>query len=1002
VNYAFGDIVKLTKIQIIGIVLGVIVLVSVIGAVMMMSRPQQKENNPPVASFAVDKTSVKINEPITFTSTSYDPDGNETIVKHIWEFGDGSNKTGNLKTVMHAYSAQGIYTVKLTVEDEAGAQGTFTKTVSVTPEAYDEYQNVTVVELLNNSQAYLEKKVRISDCIVADRGYYTANLSNSTNFYVVDDGGIKGLNVYTEPNSTRPLSIAYNEKLTVKGTFTTYKGAFELKVSANTPDDVVSSGTFGKNSYEPLSVATIIANPEAVNNSFVSVEHAIVDWVNKSYKFTIKDNSSNGNITVYCEYGANSTSVSAGADISVRGWFKYYSKEGVWEISVRNGTDDYVRVLSENYIAVTVSELLTNPDAYLNKSVELSGVVYAYKVHWNASNASDYVSFYVVDNNGVRGLNVYATYNATRPVSVAYGDLLHIKGKFEIYNNAYEIYVGKNTTPDLIEKTGSGGVNSYQSYTNINTLFASTVVANSSFVSLKDLVVDYVYASYKFTVRDNSSSQNITIYAEYGANVPSVSAGMYVNVSGWFTWYSSGSYWEIVIRNASSDFVETYGSGTYTQVTVSELLNNPDAYLNKSVELSGVVYAYKVHWNASNASDYVSFYVVDNNGVRGLNVYATYNATRPVSVAYGDLLHIKGKFEIYNNAYEIYVGKNTTPDLIEKTGSGGVNSYQSYTNINTLFASTVVANSSFVSLKDLVVDYVYASYKFTVRDNSSSQNITIYAEYGANVPSVSAGMYVNVSGWFTWYSSGSYWEIVIRNASSDAVEAYTQSPYTQVSVSALLANPAGYNNTEVYIHNAYVDWAKTTYNFYVKDSPADTVNLTVYVSKNAHAQSVYIGYYLDIYGVFEWYASGGYWEIYIRNYTDDMVVALFSYQSCTISELLSNPVAHLNQNVSIEYAIITNITANYYLFTIQDNSTTQNLTVYVQKNATSPATLSVGQAVQIKGVFKLYNSTYEIQVRNYSSDAVIVISFGITPNGDEKICKSIIPTLHIVPVARDL
>jgi DNA/RNA endonuclease YhcR with UshA esterase domain len=435
---------------------------------------------------------------------------------------------------------------------------------------------------------------------------------------------------------------------------------------------------------------------------------------------------------------------------------------------------------------------------------------------------------------------------------------------------------------------------------------------------------------------------------------------------------------------------------------VSELLGNPDAYLNKSVELSGVVYAYKVHWNASNASDYVSFYVVDNNGVRGLNVYATYDATRPVSVAYGDLLHIKGKFEIYNNAYEIYVGKNTTPDLIEKTGSGGVNSYQSYTNINTLFASTAIANSSFVSLKDLAVDYVYASYKFTVSDNSSSQNITIYAEYGANVPSVSAGMYVNVSGWFTWYSSGSYWEIVIRNASSDAVEAYTQSPYTQVSISALLANPAGYNNTEVYIHNAYVDWAKTTYNFYVKDSPADTVNLTVYVSKNAHAQSVYIGYYLDIYGVFEWYASGGYWEIYIRNYTDDMVVALFSYQSCTISELLSNPVAHLNQNVSIEYAIITNITANYYLFTIQDNSTTQNLTVYVQKNATSPATLSVGQAVQIKGVFKLYNSTYEIQVRNYSSDAVIVISFGITPNGDEKICKSIIPTLHIVPVARDL
>ncbi|MEM3525657.1 MAG: hypothetical protein QXQ54_08450, partial [Thermoplasmata archaeon] len=584
-------------------------------------------------------------------------------------------------------------------------------------------------------------------------------------------------------------------------------------------------------------------------------------------------------------------------------------------------------------------------------------------------------SFYAIDNSGIRGVNVYATYDATRPSVVYYGDLLHIKGKFELYNNAYEIYVGKSTTPDLIDKTGTGGSNNYQSYSDINTLLGSTTTANNSFVRLENMVVDYVYASYRFTIRDTSTSTNITVYGEYGANIPSVSAGMSVNVSGWFTWYSTGAYWEIVIRNATTDSVEVYGqSQNYTTVTVNELLANPNNYLNKNVELNNVVYAYKVHWNASNISDYVSFYAIDNSGIRGVNVYATYDATRPSVVYYGDLLHIKGKFELYNNAYEIYVGKSTTPDLIDKTGTGGNNNYQSYSDINTLLGSTTTANNSFVRLENMVVDYVYASYRFTIRDTSTSTNITVYGEYGANIPSVSAGMSVNVSGWFTWYSTGAYWEIVIRNATTDSVEVGSQSPYTQVSVATLLANPNQYNNTEVCIKNAYVDWAKTTYNFNIRDSPSDLTNLTIYVSKNAKAQSIYTGYYVDVYGVFEWYATGGYWEIYIRNYTDDMVIAVFAYQAVTISALLSNPSIYLSQNVTLDYAVITEITANYYLFNVTDNSTSQKLTIYVQKNATSPATLSVGQAVKIKGVFKLYNSTYEIQVRNYSTDAVILIT----------------------------
>ncbi|MEM3567682.1 MAG: PKD domain-containing protein, partial [Thermoplasmata archaeon] len=486
----------LKKIQIIAAVLIVVVLISAFGAVLMLSKPKPEENHPPVASFTMDKTSAKINEPVTFTSTSYDPDGNE-IVKYIWDFGDGSNKSGNLKSTMHSYSQPGVYTVKLMVEDEKGAQNSTSRTLSVTEELYDEYLNVTVNELLTNSQNYLEKKVRLNGCIVADKGYYSSNLTNWTTFYVVDDGGIKGLNIYTEPKATRPETINYNEKLIIKGTFTTYQGELELKVSATAPDAVETTGTFGKNAYESYTVASLLANAPAANYSFVKIENAIVDWVNKSYKYTIRDEGTSENITVYCEFGSTNPNVSPGANVSVQGWFKYYSKEGVWEIVIRNGTEDKVELKEVTYIPVTVNELLTNPASYLNKSVELSNVVYAYRVHWNASNTSDYVSFYVVDNSGIRGVNVYATYEATRPAVVYYGDLLHIKGKFTLYNNAYEIYVGKSTTPDLIDKTGTGGTNNHQSYSNLNALLGAAATANNSFVRLENMVVDYVYASYK-------------------------------------------------------------------------------------------------------------------------------------------------------------------------------------------------------------------------------------------------------------------------------------------------------------------------------------------------------------------------------------------------------------------------------------------------------------------------------------------------------------------------
>lgn len=82
-------------------------------------------NIPPTASFTVDKTSVYVGDPINFTSTSTDPDGE--IVRYYWDFdGDGfHNVEGTTRSnVSHVYKMKNMegYNVRLKVVDDGGAE----------------------------------------------------------------------------------------------------------------------------------------------------------------------------------------------------------------------------------------------------------------------------------------------------------------------------------------------------------------------------------------------------------------------------------------------------------------------------------------------------------------------------------------------------------------------------------------------------------------------------------------------------------------------------------------------------------------------------------------------------------------------------------------------------------------------------------------------------------------------------------------------------------------
>jgi PKD repeat protein len=85
-------------------------------------------NQLPVADVSLSEQSGFVGTLMIFNgSRSYDLDG--YLTKWSWDFGDGTNGTG--ERTSHAYHALGIYTVTLTVTDDSGSTGTDTISVEV-------------------------------------------------------------------------------------------------------------------------------------------------------------------------------------------------------------------------------------------------------------------------------------------------------------------------------------------------------------------------------------------------------------------------------------------------------------------------------------------------------------------------------------------------------------------------------------------------------------------------------------------------------------------------------------------------------------------------------------------------------------------------------------------------------------------------------------------------------------------------------------------------------
>lgn len=83
---------------------------------------------PPTATFTAD-TTAGVGDIITFDASASVDDG--TIIRYVWDFGDGNTTKIEDSTITHSYSTAGDYTVALKVVDDHGISHITTQPIEI-------------------------------------------------------------------------------------------------------------------------------------------------------------------------------------------------------------------------------------------------------------------------------------------------------------------------------------------------------------------------------------------------------------------------------------------------------------------------------------------------------------------------------------------------------------------------------------------------------------------------------------------------------------------------------------------------------------------------------------------------------------------------------------------------------------------------------------------------------------------------------------------------------
>ncbi len=959
-------------------------------------------NEAPTVTINTPASGATLTGEVVISGTAADTDGTVSLVEVQLGAGAWLTATGTTSwtiTVNTTTYPNGATTITARATDNGSLQGT--TTIPVTVSNTITYTTMTISQLYADTASNENHWYTINNAFVIDNGT-TSSATANWNLVVTDASTARSLCVYVSKYAVRPSVIQLGDTLTISGKFAWFasstKSVWEIEVNSTancTGDGVSQVSTGGTLVYTPSTPAAILADIPTYNMTLVKFEGAtIVDM--GSYTTTASQwcafNVTLGGQTMYVYFNSYSmriSGLSVGATVDICGYFYvYYSYSGgapLPELVLRKWwTPDSIALSTGGNVAPTVAITSPSANATLSGEVTITGT---------SSDSDGTVTLVEVQ----LGAGSWLTATGTTSWTITVNTTTYPNGASTITARATDNGSAQSTAsiPVTISNTAM-----YMAVT-MSQLFASPTTYNGTFVSLSDLYVrdngsmKQSSTTWTLVVNDSSTVTGLTVYVKNGASRPAtiLNYGDVINVRGRFVFYSGNQYWEIEVESSSvrpGDFVQYVSAGpslSYTTTTADLLASNAYYYNRTLVMLtSATVLDLGTYTTAFSSS--TNEFNISHNG-QTLRVFVRGYVIKPTLLV-GSLVDINGMFyEYYKNAtsggvMNVEIRPYFSPDLIVLATGGNeapTIAITSPANGDTVSGNVVVTGTAGDSDGTVAtVEVKFGDSAWLAVNGTTSWTITVNSTGFANgLTSITARATDNGSA-----QNSTTITVTVSN---------TAMTYTAVTIAQLLAAPATYQNTLVYLQNVCVisngsiKNSTANWNIVVNDSTTQT-GLNVYVKSgsNRPATIVYLGDMVDIKGMFLWYqsstGSGYYWEVEVNStvyYPGDMLQynapGTTQHYPFTLATLLSNPDYYNRTLVKVDYLIVTNNsgykTTSSSSCSIMVGDGVNEIKVYFNSYSIRPATPANGTRWDFSGIFYIYFSNHvgtpEIEIRPYWS-----------------------------------
>ena len=388
------------------------------------------------------------------------------------------------------------------------------------------YTIVSMDELLTNASDYNNTLVYVPRAVVVS--VYNA----SWLFWVSNDtSNSEDMSVYVEKGANITAEVYVGAQVRIWGMVTQYNGEWEIKIRANTEDNVelISS----EENYTEVPIEKLLTNASDYNNTLVHVPNATVVSVYASYLFWVSNDTTNSqDIAVYVESGVSVPSVGVGDIVEIYGNVTYYN--GTYEIRIRYGTPDKVVLISTSAKYVNFSYIHEVDDngnllhkgenVIVNGTVLVPPSVYSY-----TTSSGDRLKFYIEGDDG--GVLIFGFLNYSQ-LNLNEGDVVQVRGMIDQYAGEAEIKVSNlryitvinHTTPVTPKNLTTGFFSNWREVERIE----------GTLVKVNGTVTDkYVGSSFvKITIDDGSGPVTIFMYNSWGIDTSNISVGDNITVVG--------------------------------------------------------------------------------------------------------------------------------------------------------------------------------------------------------------------------------------------------------------------------------------------------------------------------------------------------------------------------------------------------------------------------------------------------------------------------------------